>query len=152
MKAYAFVPARSGSKGLPDKNIRPIGGHPLLAYAIASLGSTLSKLSMDVCLYMSQNFGFLGLPKELTTGSSIMPHKKNPDVFEMLRAKGNKLQALPFEISLIVATLTTAGLGILLATQKRLMASGQGLKLLNLNPHILEIFEMAGFTRIFEIE
>ncbi|MEL6253608.1 MAG: argininosuccinate lyase [Bacteroidota bacterium] len=93
--AYNVVYAQMG-RGKTEK---------LLAYAIASLGSTLSKLSMDVCLYMSQNFGFLGLPKELTTGSSIMPHKKNPDVFEMLRAKGNKLQALPFEISHITGNL-----------------------------------------------
>ena len=79
----------------------------LLAYALASLASTLNKLAADVCLYMSQNFGFLTLPASLTTGSSIMPHKKNPDVFEILRAKTNKIQSLPFEISHITTNLTS---------------------------------------------
>ena len=79
----------------------------LLAYALASLASTLNKLASDVCLYMSQNFGFLTLPAELTTGSSIMPHKKNPDVFEILRAKTNKIQSLPFEISQITTNLAS---------------------------------------------
>ena len=71
------------------------------AFAIASVAGTLSKMSMDVCLYMSQNFGFVSFPDELTTGSSIMPHKKNPDVFELIRAKCNRVQALPNELILI---------------------------------------------------
>ena len=75
------------------------------AFALASVGGTLSKLAMDVCLYMSQNFNFLGFPKELTTGSSIMPHKQNPDVFELIRAKCNKIQNLPTEIMLITNNL-----------------------------------------------
>ena len=71
------------------------------AFAMASVAGTLSKMAMDVCLYMSQNFGFVSFPDELTTGSSIMPHKKNPDVFELIRAKCNRVQALPNELILI---------------------------------------------------
>ena len=73
--------------------------------ALASLAGTIGKLAMDVTLYMNQNFGFITFPNELTTGSSIMPHKKNPDVFELIRAKSNKLQALPNEIAMITANL-----------------------------------------------
>ncbi len=73
--------------------------------AIAAIASTLSRLAMDVCLYNSQNFGFLTLPDALTTGSSIMPHKKNPDVAELLRAKTNRLKALPNEFSLLLSNL-----------------------------------------------
>lgn len=77
----------------------------LFAFALSSLASTLNKLAADVCLFMSQNFGFVTFPDELTTGSSIMPHKKNPDVFEILRAKTNRLQTLPLEISQIITNL-----------------------------------------------
>ena len=77
------------------------------AFALASVAGTLSKLSADICLYMSQNFNFLGFPKELTTGSSIMPHKQNPDVFELMRAKCNKLQNMPSEIMMITNNLTS---------------------------------------------
>lgn len=77
------------------------------AFAIASVAGTLSKFSADICLYMSQNFNFLGFPKELTTGSSIMPHKQNPDVFELMRAKCNKLQNMPSEIMMITNNLTS---------------------------------------------
>lgn len=77
------------------------------AFSIASVAGTLSKLSADVCQYMSQNFNFLGFPKELTTGSSIMPHKQNPDVFEVMRAKCNKLQNIPSEIMMITNNLTS---------------------------------------------
>ncbi len=73
--------------------------------AIAAVASTLSRLAMDVCLYNSQNFGFLTLPGELTTGSSIMPHKKNPDVAELLRARTNRLKALPNELALMLTNL-----------------------------------------------
>lgn len=76
-----------------------------ISFAIASVSATLSKMSMDICLYMSQNFGFVTFPDELTTGSSIMPHKKNPDVFELIRGKCNKLQALPYELTLITNNL-----------------------------------------------
>ncbi|GAB3197559.1 argininosuccinate lyase [Pontibacter aydingkolensis] len=77
----------------------------IVATAMASVAATLAKMSMDLCLYMSQNFGFITLPAHLTTGSSIMPHKKNPDVFELLRGKCNKLQALPTEISMLLINL-----------------------------------------------
>ncbi len=73
--------------------------------ALASIAATLSRMSMDVCLYISQNFAFISFPDELTTGSSIMPHKKNPDVFELIRAKCNKLRALPVEINNILSNL-----------------------------------------------
>ncbi len=76
-----------------------------VAFAIGSVGATLSKLAMDICMYSGQNFSFITLPDEFTTGSSIMPHKKNPDVFELVRARGNKLQALAHEIALISSNL-----------------------------------------------
>ncbi|GIV34786.1 MAG: argininosuccinate lyase [Chitinophagales bacterium] len=75
------------------------------AMAMACIAATLSKLAYDVCLYMSQNFGFITFPDELTTGSSIMPHKKNPDVFELIRARCNRIQALPNEITLLINNL-----------------------------------------------
>lgn len=75
------------------------------AMAIASIASTLGHLAMDVCMWMCQNFGFISFPDELTTGSSIMPHKKNPDVFEIMRGKCNRLQAIPNEIALLTANL-----------------------------------------------
>lgn len=75
------------------------------AMAIASVASTVAHLAMDVCMWMCQNFGFVSLPDELTTGSSIMPHKKNPDVFEIMRGKCNRLQSVPNEIALLTANL-----------------------------------------------
>ena len=75
------------------------------AYAIASVASTLGKFAMDVCLFMCQNYGFISFPDNLTTGSSIMPHKKNPDVFEIMRGKCNRLQAVPNEVSLLTTNL-----------------------------------------------
>lgn len=78
-----------------------------LASALAGMGVTLGKFCMDICLYNSQNYGFLSLPEEYTTGSSIMPHKKNPDVFELLRAKFNQLILLPQEINAIIQNLPT---------------------------------------------
>nr|WP_299341540.1 argininosuccinate lyase [Allomuricauda sp.] len=75
------------------------------AFGISSVASTLSKLAMDICLYMSQNFNFISFPNELTTGSSIMPHKKNPDVFELIRAKCNKIQAVPNQLTLVINNL-----------------------------------------------
>ena len=77
----------------------------IVAQALAGIAATLSKLAFDACMFNSQNFGFIKLPDEFTTGSSIMPHKKNPDVFELTRAKCNKLQALPMEITLITNNL-----------------------------------------------
>lgn len=76
-----------------------------MAFAMSSVASTLSKLAMDACLYMSQNFGFISFPDQFTTGSSIMPHKKNPDVFELVRARCNKVQALPTELMSITNNL-----------------------------------------------
>ena len=84
------------SRGKLEKN---------LAQAIGSLAGTLSRFSMDVCLYMSQNFDFISFPDDITTGSSIMPHKKNPDVFELIRGKCNKIQALPNELSMMSTNL-----------------------------------------------
>jgi argininosuccinate lyase len=79
----------------------------IVSFALSSLAGTLSKMAGDICLFASQNFGFLTLPDELTTGSSIMPHKKNPDVFELIRAKCNKIQALPSEIEHIWINLSS---------------------------------------------
>ena len=76
-----------------------------VTFGLAALGHTLAKMSMDMCLYINQNFDFIALPVELTTGSSIMPHKKNPDVFELIRAKSNRLQSLPAEVALLTSNL-----------------------------------------------
>lgn len=77
----------------------------IVAAALANLAATLGKLSMDACLFLNQNFGFISFPDELTTGSSIMPHKKNPDVFELVRARCNQILALPNDIALVTANL-----------------------------------------------
>jgi argininosuccinate lyase len=77
----------------------------IVASALANIAASLSKLSMDACLYLNQNFAFISFPDELTTGSSIMPHKKNPDVFELIRAHCNRIQALPNEIMLMTVNL-----------------------------------------------
>jgi len=77
----------------------------IVATGLASIAATLSKLAMDCCLYINQNFGFISFPPELTTGSSIMPHKKNPDVFELIRAKCNRIQATPGELTLLINNL-----------------------------------------------
>ena len=92
---YNVVYAQMG-RGKCERNI---------AYALASVAGTLAKMAFDACMFNSQNFGFVKLPAECTTGSSIMPHKKNPDVFELLRAKCNRLQALPTDIILIMNNL-----------------------------------------------
>jgi argininosuccinate lyase len=77
----------------------------LVSFGMASIAATLSRLAMDACLYMNQNFGFISFPDELTTGSSIMPHKKNPDVFELIRAKSNRIQSIPNELCLLMNNL-----------------------------------------------
>ena len=92
---YNVVYAQMG-RGKTERNV---------AFALASVAGTVSKLAFDACLFNSQNFAFVRLPKECTTGSSIMPHKKNPDVFELTRAKCNKLQALPQQIMMIMNNL-----------------------------------------------
>ncbi len=92
---YNVVYAQMG-RGKMERNV---------GFAIATIAGTMAKLAMDACLFNSQNFGFVKLPKECTTGSSIMPHKKNPDVFELIRSKSNKLQALPQQITLMMNNL-----------------------------------------------
>ena len=77
----------------------------IVASALGNIAATISKLSMDACLYLNQNFAFISFPDELTTGSSIMPHKKNPDVFELIRSHCNRIQALPNEITLMTTNL-----------------------------------------------
>jgi argininosuccinate lyase len=77
----------------------------LVSMALSSVAATLNKLSMDCCLYMNQQFGFIGFPDELTTGSSIMPHKKNPDVFELIRGKCNRIQSVPNELTMLTTNL-----------------------------------------------
>jgi argininosuccinate lyase len=77
----------------------------ILAQAMSSLAASLAKMAMDVCLFINQNFAFISFPDELTTGSSIMPHKKNPDVFELIRSRCNKIQALPNEIAMMTTNL-----------------------------------------------
>ena len=92
---YNVVYAQMG-RGKMERNV---------GFAIATIAGTLAKLAFDACLFNSQNFAFVKLPKECTTGSSIMPHKKNPHVFELIRAKSNKLQALPQQVTLIMNNL-----------------------------------------------
>ncbi|MCY1520180.1 Argininosuccinate lyase [compost metagenome] len=77
----------------------------ILAQAMSAMAASLAKMAMDVCLFINQNFGFISFPDELTTGSSIMPHKKNPDVFELIRSRCNKIQALPNEIAMMTTNL-----------------------------------------------
>ena len=92
---YNVVYAQMG-RGKMERNV---------AFALASIAGTISKMAFDACMFSSQNFGFVKLPDECTTGSSIMPHKKNPDVFELTRAKCNKLQSLPQQIMMIMNNL-----------------------------------------------
>ena len=92
---YNVVYAQMG-RGKMERNV---------AYALASVAGTVAKMAFDACMFNSQNFSFVKLPKECTTGSSIMPHKKNPDVFELIRAKSNKLQSLPQQVMLIMNNL-----------------------------------------------
>ena len=92
---YNVVYAQMG-RGKMERNV---------GFAIATIAGTLAKMAFDACMFNSQNFSFVKLPKECTTGSSIMPHKKNPDVFELIRAKSNKLQALPQQVTVIMNNL-----------------------------------------------
>jgi argininosuccinate lyase len=119
------------------------------AVAMASVAGTLSKLSMDICLYLSQNFNFISLPQHLTTGSSIMPHKKNPDIFELIRGKCNKIQALPYELTLITNNLPSGyhrefqllkeGLFPALQTLKSCLEMAHySIKEIKVNEHILD--------------
>ncbi len=92
---YNVVYAQMG-RGKMERNV---------GFALATIAGTIAKMAFDACMFNSQNFSFVRLPKECTTGSSIMPHKKNPDVFELIRAKCNKLQALPQQVTLIMNNL-----------------------------------------------
>lgn len=92
---YNVVYAQMG-RGKNERNV---------AFALAGIAGTVAKLAFDACLFNSQNFGFIKLPDECTTGSSIMPHKKNPDVFELIRARCNRLQALPNQVVMMMNNL-----------------------------------------------
>ncbi|GGD14603.1 argininosuccinate lyase [Hyunsoonleella pacifica] len=124
---YNVVAAQMGR----GKNERTI------AAALGSLANTLSRFAMDVCLYMSQNFGFVTFPDELTTGSSIMPHKKNPDVFELIRGKCNKIQALQTEMVLITNNLPSGYHRDFQLLKENMIAAFEELK------DILDIFNYA---------
>ena len=121
----------------------------IVANAIANVAATVSKLAFDSCMFNSQNFGFIKLADEFTTGSSIMPHKKNPDVFELTRARCNKLQALPFEITMITNNLPSGYFRDLQLIKESFLPSFDELKQIiimvnammsqvNVNEHILE--------------
>jgi len=92
---YNVVYAQMG-RGKMERNV---------GFAIATIAGTMAKLAFDACMFNCQNFGFVKLPRECTTGSSIMPHKKNPDVFELIRSKSNKLQSLPYQVTLMMNNL-----------------------------------------------
>jgi len=120
-----------------------------VAYGLASLGATLGKLAMDFCLFNCQNMSFIGLPDDLTTGSSIMPHKKNPDVFELVRAKSNRIQTLPAQLSGIMTNLPSGYHRDLQLLKEVLfpaleemitclMITGHGVKHMTVNPNVLE--------------
>ncbi|WEK37352.1 MAG: argininosuccinate lyase [Candidatus Pseudobacter hemicellulosilyticus] len=96
--------------------------------AMGSIAASLSRLAMDCCLYINQNFGFISFPSELTTGSSIMPHKKNPDVFELIRAKSNRIQAVPNELTLLINNLPSGYHRDLQLTKEILFPAIQELK------------------------
>ena len=121
----------------------------LAAMAMASVAGTLGKMAMDICLYMNQNFGFISFPEELTTGSSIMPHKKNPDLFELVRAKCNIIQGLPNQLSLLTTNLPSGYHRDLQMTKPLLLPAVEELKScleitlsslgrIQVNPDILE--------------
>ncbi len=132
----------------------------IVAMSIASLASTLGRMAMDICLYSGQNFGFFHLPDSLTTGSSIMPHKKNPDIFELIRARCNRIQALPNEISLLLNNLPSGYHRDLQLTKEILFPAIQSLKdcmrillfalpQIHLNPNILDD---AKYRHLFSVE
>jgi argininosuccinate lyase len=132
----------------------------IVAMAMANLGSTLARFSMDICLYLSQNFNFISFPSALTTGSSIMPHKKNPDIFELIRAKCNRLQALPNEITLLLTNLPSGYHRDLQLTKEILFpAIGELKNCLLMMRHALEFVEVrpdilndARYQYLFSVE
>lgn len=121
----------------------------ITAFALANLAATIGRMAADVCLFISQNFGFIALPAQFTTGSSIMPHKKNPDVFELIRARCNRLQALPVEIGSILGNLPSgyfrdmqvikeSFLPALTEIQQLLQVTTFAIGKIQVNTHILE--------------
>jgi argininosuccinate lyase len=131
-----------------------------VGFALAGIAATLSKLAFDACLFSSQNFGFIRLPAEFTTGSSIMPHKKNPDVFELTRAKCNLIQSIPQQITLVINNLPSGYFRDLQVTKEIflpafdelsdcLSLTGRMLQSVEINPHILEDDK---YTAMFSVE
>ncbi|MDR1527752.1 MAG: argininosuccinate lyase [Dysgonamonadaceae bacterium] len=131
-----------------------------VSVALAAVAATLSKLAFDACLFSSQNFGFIRLPAEFTTGSSIMPHKKNPDVFELTRAKCNRIQSIPQQITLITNNLPSGYFRDLQMTKEIFLPAfgelsdcismtGRMLQAVEINPHILEDDK---YTPMFSVE
>lgn len=109
-----------------------------VAFALAGIAATLSKLAFDACMFTSQNFGFIKLPDECTTGSSIMPHKKNPDVFELTRAKCNKIQSLPSQIMMLINNLPSGYFRDLQIIKEVFMPSfGELLDCIKMTTHIM---------------
>lgn len=132
----------------------------VFASGMAQLAATLSRLSMDICLYSGQDYGFLQLPDRFTTGSSIMPHKKNPDVFELIRGKCNRIQALPNEFSLLLSNLPTGYHREMQLTKEMLFPAISDLKsclhmMLAALPEMLikkEILESEKYALLFTVE
>ena len=130
---YNVVYAQMG-RGKTERNV---------AFAMASVAGTLAKMAFDACMFNSQNFAFVKLPKECTTGSSIMPHKKNPDVFELIRAKCNKLQGLPVQITMIMNNLPSGYFRDLQIIKEVLLPAFAELKdCLNMTAYIVENIEV----------
>jgi argininosuccinate lyase len=147
---YNVVYAQMG-RGKTERNV---------AFAMATIAGTLAKLAFDACMFNSQNFGFVKLPDECTTGSSIMPHKKNPDVFELIRAKSNKIQALPQQIIMIANNLPSGYFRDLQIIKEVFLPAFQELKdclqmttyiihKMKVNEHILDDDK---YTLIFSVE
>ncbi len=147
---YNVVYAQMG-RGKTERNV---------AYSLASIAGTIAKLAFDACLFSNQNFGFVHLPDDCTTGSSIMPHKKNPDVFELTRAKCNKLQALPQTITLIMNNLPSGYFRDLQIIKEAFLPAFDELKdCLSMTAYIVEQMEVNGhildnpiYNPIFSVE
>ncbi len=132
----------------------------IVAVGLASVAGTIGRLAMDCCVYINQNFGFISFPPELTTGSSIMPHKKNPDVFELIRAKCNRIQATPNELTLLISNLPSGYHRDLQLTKEILFpAIAEGLACLGMTRLMLDhiqikdnILEDEKYKYIFSVE
>lgn len=115
----------------------------IVAQALSNLAATLGRMAMDICLYLSQNFDFIRFPDDLTTGSSIMPHKKNPDVFELVRARCNRIQAVPNELALLLCNLPSGYHRDLQLTKEVLFPAIHDLKnCFNMMRHALSVIEV----------